>query len=528
MVVSTMKKKNLLFFSLILVVLTLSVVSAAEHVEIDHNLTSENTSEDLLEETVPEDAGITKDNENSHIEAEYDDVDISIDDEVHLDYKDYTFAFIDSKDVLDGSIDVKIDAQPLCHKVINAKDNEYGIFLSLNDLKKIPDFGIHNINVTYHKNGFEKIYTISKDVDFTYTLWIHYNGESDEIENFYYDFRVPVEIQFPKDTDPKISVMINGKSLKTTIKKGSAVGVATTYIEAKSLKIGTHILTVKFTDKSKKYPNKTTKKSITIYPRIYTPLAMSIGEKNTLDILATKGTKINATLYKSDKKTELTKISGTTKVSIPLAKYLSLGKNKFYLTYDCDGLKKSKWIKFQCIKNNDKIKASITKLYDSATVTIKCPKTSTPDVIIELDDNMVRNMGSFKKGTLKKALTSLSIGKHKITVQCFGKLKYSKTFFITVEAKDKISLSLKKVKVKKSARKLVLKATLKINKKTKKGQKVIFKFNGKKFKAKTNSKGIAKVTIKNKFLKKLQIGKKVKYQTIYKKKIVKKTAKVKW
>ena len=47
--------------------------------------------------------------------------------------------------------------------------------------------------------------------------------------------------------------------------------------------------------------------------------------------------------------------------------------------------------------------------------------------------------------------------------------------------------------------------------------------NGKKFKAKTNSKGIAKVTIKNKFLKKLQIGKKVKYQTIYKKKIVKKT-----
>ena len=75
---------------------------------------------------------------------------------------------------------------------------------------------------------------------------------------------------------------------------------------------------------------------------------------------------------------------------------------------------------------------------------------------------------------------------------------------------------------------MVLKATLKINKKTKKGQKVTFKFNGKKFKAKTNSKGIAKATIKNKFLKKLKIGKKVKYQAIYKKKIVKKTAKVKW
>lgn len=521
-----MKKKNLLFFSLILFVLTLSVVSAAENVEIDHNLTSDNAQEDLLEETVAEDVEITKENENSPLEGKFDDVDIDIYDEVYLDYNDDSFAFIFSDDYLDGSIDVKIDDKALCHKVINAKDKEYGIFLGLNDLKKIPDFGIHNINVTYHKNGYEKSYTSSKDVDFTYKLWIHYDDESDVIEDFYYDYRVPVEIQFPKDTDPKISVMINGKALKTTIKKG--VGVATTYIEAKSLKIGTHTLVVKFTDKSKKYPNKTKEKSITILPRIYNPVVMSIGEKNTLDILATKGTKINATLYKSDKKTELTNISGTTKASIPLAKYLSEGKNKFYLTYDCDGLKKSEEIEVQCIKNSDKIKASVTKLYDSATVTIKGPKTSNPDAIIELDDEVVQNIGSFKKGTLKKVLSSLSKGKHKITVQCFGKLKYSKTFFVTVEAKDKISLSLKKVKVKKSARKLVLKATLKIDKKTKKGQKVTFKFNGKKFKAKTNSKGIAKVTIKKKILKKLKIGKKVKYQAIYKKKIVKKTAKVKW
>ena len=81
--------------------------------------------------------------------------------------------------------------------------------------------------------------------------------------------------------------------------------------------------------------------------------------------------------------------------------------------------------------------------------------------------------------------------------------------------KDIVKLTLKKVKVKRSAKKLVLQATLKINSKAKKGLKVIFRFNGKKFTAKTNKNGIAKVTIKKNLLKKLKIGKKVKIQVSY-------------
>ena len=89
-------------------------------------------------------------------------------------------------------------------------------------------------------------------------------------------------------------------------------------------------------------------------------------------------------------------------------------------------------------------------------------------------------------------------------------------------------LTLKKVNIKKSAKKLVLTATLKkVNGKYLKGKKITFKFNGKKYAAKTNSKGVAKVTIKSGVLRKLKVGKKATYQATYLKDTVKKTVKVK-
>ena len=93
--------------------------------------------------------------------------------------------------------------------------------------------------------------------------------------------------------------------------------------------------------------------------------------------------------------------------------------------------------------------------------------------------------------------------------------------------KQTLKLVKKTVTVKKG-KKFVLKAKLKwSNGKAIKGKKIVFKFKGKKYSAKTNSKGIAKVTIKKSVAKKLKKGKKYKYSATYVTNIVKGTVKVK-
>ncbi|MBQ3473706.1 MAG: Ig-like domain repeat protein [Methanobrevibacter sp.] len=104
---------------------------------------------------------------------------------------------------------------------------------------------------------------------------------------------------------------------------------------------------------------------------------------------------------------------------------------------------------------------------------------------------------------------------------------YYKGTYVNRKVIIKPILTFKAVKVKRSAKKLVLTASLKkVNGKYLKGKIITFKFNGKTYKAKTNSKGVAKYTIKRAVLKKLKVGKKIKIQATYLKNTVKRTAKV--
>ena len=108
-----------------------------------------------------------------------------------------------------------------------------------------------------------------------------------------------------------------------------------------------------------------------------------------------------------------------------------------------------------------------------------------------------------------------------------AELTFSNIRWFKVPKDSSAKLTLKKVNIRKSAKKLTLSATLKINGKAAKNKTVIFRFKKKNYKAKTNKKGVAKVTIKKSALKKLRAGTKVTYKVKYSTKTVAKTVKVK-
>lgn len=130
-----------------------------------------------------------------------------------------------------------------------------------------------------------------------------------------------------------------------------------------------------------------------------------------------------------------------------------------------------------------------------------------------------------KKDCIFKAWNTKKNGSGTSYANC---AKISLTKNLTLYAQwAKISLKIKKPTIKASAKKLQLQVTLKIDGKPVKGKKVTVIFNGKTYTKKTDSKGIAKVTIKKSVLKKLKLGSKVTIEASYEGTTAKKSVKVK-
>jgi hypothetical protein len=281
---------------------------------------------------------------------------------------------------------------------------------------------------------------------------------------------------------------------------------------------------------------------------------ISVGEKENIVITFLKGTTGTVTAYYGVKKSSIDPeeddywdfgsvyktvniVDGVATITLDS---LAKGENRLLFnisssTYNSDERSVEVNVRENTAGVTSSVSASEITVGSDVVVKFNGIKSEEEKVYIYLDGKNIKSALP-TTGALSETLSDLTVGQHKISVRFEeGEKFYSNTFYVTVKEKstpvkkaDKITLTLKKVKVKKSAKKLVLQATLKINgKNAKKGTKITFKFNNKKYTAKTNAKGVAKVTIKKSVLKKLKVGKKVKYQASYGKTTKKLSVKVK-
>ena len=218
-------------------------------------------------------------------------------------------------------------------------------------------------------------------------------------------------------------------------------------------------------------------------------------------------------------------VNGIADVKLP---DIANGAHEYAITYSGDG-KYSSFTQssIMVVERPIVITAANAKVTYAAglyyTITVKNDAgiaSSSVKVDIKLNGKTFKTLSTDSNGKCSFKVSQVP-GIYKLTITS-GTKSVARTLTV------KHLVTLKSVTVKKSAKKLVLTATLgKINKKYLKNKKVTFKFNGKKYTAKTNKKGVAKVTIKSSVLKKLKVGKKVTYQATYSKDTVKKTVKIK-
>ena len=238
---------------------------------------------------------------------------------------------------------------------------------------------------------------------------------------------------------------------------------------------------------------------------IYSVATTSLFDDNNLDMFG----EIND-LYKS-----INLLQSNMDTIVEASKKLSDGSTVSYFYND--------YYDFKILKPLNIVTSSI---YYGGSIKIQAYKAGGKPLAYKYISIKINGKFFKKVKTNKNGLATVKLGskytpkKYNITA-VYGKNKVSK------KIKVKQVLSLKKVTIKKSAKKLILTATLKKGKTPMKKRKVTFRFKGKKYTVKTNKKGIAKVTIKKSVLKKLKVGKKLTYKATYCKTTVKRTVKVK-
>ena len=443
---------------------------------------------------------------------------------------------------INGTVTVDVDGANKLTKVFKDDDEETDFEITVGNLGLYNNitYGTHTVKVVYMKNGVDK-HELIRSVEF-YARDDYVSISSDVDVLSHYNNVVYVE-DMDDYLNGTLSVYIDGV-LKFTKNFAASEEKYDFEVTVDDLKVynslfGTHNVKAVFMKNGVEKHELERPVEFTVTPDFVYSESLSVGEKETLVINYLKSFTGTATLYNAHwEGGDLVKgtVAGSAKFSNGVATipFGSLSKGAHYFLVNITGYPHEQTVEVYVSENTPGLSASVSAseitVGGSVVVKFNSP-TSTNHVQIDVDGN--RYASVIASGAVSQEIKGLTAGTHKIKVffEDEGKF-YSNTFYVTVKnptpaKKDTIKLTLKKVKVKKSAKKLVLQATLKINGKAVKGKVIKFKFNKKSYKAKTNKKGVAKVTVKKAVLKKLKVGKKVKIQATYGKTTKKLTVKVK-
>ena len=477
-----------------------------------------------------------------------------------LGLRNYTVSLNNGTDIVNKSKVVKFDYELSADSVVAYGDTELRIRCA-GSISKVTvyiegkKYEINNRLIQDDHNWYYHYVNLPKNLAIgTYKIKLTYAGDVNftkktvestfsvkgviQFSDFRFDSeKKNVSLTLPKNAKGNLVVEIydsNNKSLKNITKKlvnGTAAiplinsGVYGEYLRVIAKYTGTDYSVI---GSDKNY--------ITINPKISVPAKMLEGEKKyvSINLPGKEGTlKLYMDVYYNSTYKEVTKtytaqlVNG--KANISLSKFKS-GSKIFFISFIeklSNGSSVSyiynSYSDFEILKPLNIVTSSI---YYGGSVKIQAYKAGGKPLAYKYITVKINGKTFKKVKTNKNGLATVKLGSKytpkKYTVTAvYGKNKVSK------KIKVKQVLSLKKVTIKKSAKKLILTATLKKGKTPMKKKKVTFRFKGKKYTAKTNKKGIAKVTIKKAVLKTLKAGKKLTYKATYCKTTVKRTVKVK-
>ena len=434
---------------------------------------------------------------------------------------------INVPDDYDGEIAVLIDGKEVSSAVFSTRPvylwngtafvdfNSYSYYFF--NVEKLP-IGVHTMTVIGKNSQYYQL--VNRTVEFTATN-LNVNLD-DEILYKYQDWSVDV----PVDSTGSVKFYLDEKLIDT--QKGSSL----VFKIPDNTKFGQHTLKFVFSG-DKKYPKETLTKKVDytyqIFPRYKNWIffneksEFAEGNKNILvfegpsDFTGKMSITINGeTLTKTVKKGY---------VEFDISKFKT-GNYTAKVEYPASGKfpKQSYSMDLEILPKLVNIKADNMNVYYDAGLSYTVKVTNVNGSAADnVPVSFYINGVDYEKKTDSKGVVKFAIKENPGTYTAVVRCKHSE---VSKKVTVKHVVSLAGAKVKKSAKKLTLTATLKNGKTPLKNKQVTFKFNGKTYKAKTNSKGVAKVTVKSAVLKKLKVGKKITYQATYKKDTVKKTVKV--